>query len=202
MKNQRQKSAAGLLLALSLLCLSGRAFALGLMQSGVPLWATTVAIPDFTECSPTGEATLTRDLGQAVVQAFQVDGRLAVVPEKKADILIHGRIVLFQTLVTQLDPNQQPLQLMLKMVAELDVLDNRHHRMLWTTRRLVPLASGAPVLPPCNFDSQDSFDPTATVTYWTVNSQGHAAGNRSGALLDLENNMAQQVLKAVFAGKI
>lgn len=150
--------------------------ALGLLSCGemptrksVPEGSRQICIPVLV--NKTDQPGLDVLLTKKVVQNFIVDGRLRVSPREQADLLLQGTLERYDRLVLTRDASQVPQQYKLQLVVNLELIDLKSGRQLWTTRPLVSLTPGGEV-------KEDAFDSTNTralresTNYYVLNVAG------------------------------
>lgn len=167
------------------------------LKNNLPNEDTKVYIPDFE--NKTGEPGLDTLLTQKVTQNFLIDGRLQVVPQDKADMVLKGTIERYDRLVMTWDQNQVPQQYKLQVVVDLTLMEVKGNKELWTTHTIVSLTPGESVTGE-EFDSTNTTSMREFTTYYVLNVAGVPPEDEPTAQNRLLDQMASRVVRRTIDG--
>jgi hypothetical protein len=167
------------------------------LKSNLPNEDTKVYIPDFE--NKTSEPGLDTLLTQKVIQNFLIDGRLQVVPQDKADMVLKGTIERYDRLVMTRDQNQVPQQYKLQVVVDLTLVEVKGNKELWTTHTIVSLTPGESLTGE-EFDSTNNTSLREFTTYYVLNVAGVPPEDEPTAQNRLLDQMASRVVRRTIDG--
>jgi hypothetical protein len=162
-----------------------------------------ISIPTLEDKS--GQPGLAPLLTQKIVQGFIVDGRLKVVPHDQADGELKVTVQRYDRLVLTYsnDIAQVPQQYKLQVAVDMDFIDLKTGKQLWTTRSQVNLTPGEEV----DHDQYDSMNASGSLgslkeftNFYVNNTVGVPPEDESHAMDRLLDQMADRVVRRTIYG--
>jgi hypothetical protein len=173
------------------------------VKANLPPEMRTVSIPTLEDKS--GQPGLATLLTQKIVQGFIVDGRLKVAAHDQADAELKITVQRYDRLVLTFsnDIAQVPQQYKLQVAVDMDFIDLKTGKQLWSTRSQVNLTPGQEV----NHDQYDSMNATGSLgslkeftNYYVNNNVGVPPEDESHAMDRLMDQMADRVVRRTVYG--
>ncbi|MES2201640.1 MAG: LPS assembly lipoprotein LptE [candidate division FCPU426 bacterium] len=196
----KTRNGFGLLGGLALLAVMSSGCEEAGLRRELPNSLTKISIPPFD--NKTSQPNVDQQLGQKVTQNFIVDGRLRVVSAGEADAILQGTLQRYDRIVLTRDANQVPQQYKLQLMVDLDFMDAKTGKLMWTTRRTViltpePLDSGHDA---SDFDSTNTRSLREFTTYYVLNNVGVPPEDEPAAADRVLEQMARRVVRRVIEG--
>lgn len=170
------------------------------IKKELPNSLTKIAVQPFE--NKTGQPNVDQLLTQKTIQDFIADGRLNVVAENDADAIVQGTLQRYDKIVLTRDANQVPQQYKLQLIVDIDFIDAKTSKQLWTTRRTIDLTPQ-----PENGDKEGAeWDSTNTrslkefTTYYVLNTVGVPPEDETTAANRTLDQMANRVVRRVIDG--
>jgi hypothetical protein len=160
-----------------------------------------IAIPPIE--NKTGQPDVDQKLTQKMVQAFIVDGRLKVSGKEDADVVLQSTLQRYDRIVLLRDANQVPQQYKLQIVVDLDFIEAKTGKLLWTTRRtldLTPEPGKAQGVEGAEWDSANVRSLREFTFYYVINSLGMPPEDENVAADRVIDQMARRVVRRVIEG--
>jgi hypothetical protein len=188
-----------------ILILAALAFGIGAcdetpLKKELPNSLTKIAVQPFE--NKTSQPNIDQLLTQKVTQNFIADGRLNVVAEADADAVLHGTIQRYDKIVLVRDANQVPQQYKLQVMVDIDFIDPKTAKLLWTTRRTLDLTPvpGNEDKEGADWDSTNIRSLKEFTTFYVLNMVGVPPEDESTAANRVLDQMATRVIRRVIDG--
>jgi hypothetical protein len=178
--------------------------ALGLLGCGslggtaqIPSDARTLDISHIVNKTP--ENALDLDLAKQLELTITREGRLRPMAES-ADLRLSTEIQRFQVIPLQFDAFQKPVRFKMSLAVDLELMDLRSGRQLWSTHHSVHMTPTDEGHDEESFDSLNLSTLRLDQTYWDINSLGQATEDPAVVKQRLLKLAAEKIWKKIQTG--